>query len=173
MWFLSVGTCRGRQGFNMPSTRDEDTMRNAALRHALANLDPVSGRALMHLAKEARRGMQAAGTYDGPVSRLVDGLVDMGRYTSAHAAADEMGGEDAVALEAFRYSIGRMTSVVRTCSEWLPEVWEKLAPDTRDTIVAETREALATGRAGHDCDRHAWSIMLEQVGHAPAMEAAR
>ena len=66
-----------------------------------------------------------------------------------------------------------MTSVVRTCSEWLAEVWDKLAPETRDTIVAETREALAMGRAGHDCDRHAWSIMLEQVEPAPAMSGPR
>ena len=157
----------------MPSSRDEQIMRNAALRHALAHLDPVSGRALMQLAKEARKGMQAAGTYDGPVSQLVDGLVDLGRYASANIPAGEIGGEDAVALAAFRYSLGRMTSVVRTCSEWLAEVWENLAPETRDTIASETRVALATGQAGQDCDRHAWSILLDQVEQAPAMAGPR
>ena len=151
----------------MPDNRDETIMRNAALRHVLTGLDPDSGRALMQLAKEARRQMQAAGTYGGAVSVLVDGLVDMGRHTSAHAPAGSMDGDDAVALAAFRYSLGRATTVVRTCSEWLGDVWERLGQDTRDTIVAETREALDTGCAGHDCDRHAWSLLLDRVAAGP------
>lgn len=81
-----------------------------------------------------------------------------------------------MAVYAFRYALGRMTSAPATVADWLFRHWDDLSVQTRRQIESELDKAfkeddaqramlppkdadipLATyQRLGHDCDRATW-----------------
>ena len=139
----------------------ERLMLGGALRHVVACLPPEAARALTALAKAARHGTEE--------DRL-EFLADLRREGLFNAgAAEGLDDGDAVALATFRYHLGRMTSAAHSCAEWLEGRWPELRASTRAAIAAETRQAVAEGRAGMPDDARAWTRLLEKVAPVPSL----
>ncbi len=149
----------------------DSLMRCAAVRHALAGLDPLQGRALAVLAEDAQRDPDLA-------AELLAGIRDAGRSAARDMAS--LDPRSAAALAAFRYCLGRMTHATAVCADVLWRSWGSLVPQVRAAIVAEAAGALAEGRAGMPCDEQAWRGVLDHAGAAspprpcpPGVAAAR
>lgn len=77
------------------------------------------------------------------------------------------GRDDAMALAAVRYCLGRMTYIVNDCCEWLPRVWPHLSEGCRAIIARDVDAEIARDDAarergdthkplGMDMDRAEW-----------------
>ena len=72
-----------------------------------------------------------------------------------------------MAIAAHRYCLGRMTSIVGRCADWLCTEWANLPANVRTIIRRDTEEEFARDDEarergdtykplGHDCDRREW-----------------
>jgi hypothetical protein len=142
----------------MADSFNDPVIRMAALRHSLSDLGPLQARALLVAVNEASSDPNLLGD-------LLRGLADMGSFQQGRMAA--LDDESARTLAAFRYSLGRMTSVTIACAERIVDTWDVLHPNAQETIVAEIEAAVASGRAGMSCDLAAWQMVLDRAQRAP------
>lgn len=79
----------------------------------------------------------------------------------------DLSDNDAVAIWAFRYCLGRRTYVVSDCVKWLMRNWDKFDPHVRDIVKNDLDDAFQHDDAarargsncptlGDDCDRAEW-----------------
>jgi hypothetical protein len=61
----------------------------------------------------------------------------------------------------FRYCLGRMSTIVSTCVDFLKANWKDIDKVHRDRIIEEIKEAIERGRAGMDCDVDLWKSLIE------------
>ena len=66
-----------------------------------------------------------------------------------------------MAMAAHRYCLGRTSYIVGSCNEWLMATWDDFEPNTRNTMVRDTVEAIARGCAGHEYDSAGWERFVE------------
>jgi hypothetical protein len=142
----------------MPDSFNDPIMRMAALRHALSGLCPLQAKALLVAVREASR--DPALQHD-----LMRGLADMGQFMQGQM--EGLDDESARILAAFRYCLGRMTSVTIACAERIVDTWDDIHPTARDAIVSEIEAAIGSGRAGMSCDVAGWQMVLNRAGKAP------
>jgi hypothetical protein len=116
------------------------------------------------------------------ISKMLDYPNDYGIYptTRAYDKLEEYiegirktvwGDQEVMVIAAFRYSLGRMTYIVKDCCDWLIEQWPNFREGTRALIQKELeaaferdddrRRRLYIGNSdckplGHDCDREQW-----------------
>lgn len=74
-----------------------------------------------------------------------------------------------MALAAFRYCLGRQTYIVRSCIDWLRDVWPQLTANSRSVIERDLAEAIQQNRAGTAAiDLPAWAELLRWIRGATA-----
>lgn len=87
------------------------------------------------------------------------------------------GRDDLMALAAVRYCLGRMSYIVGDCTDWLPQAWPNLKPNTKTVIARDIDEAIrrdteARARGdehlplGMDYDRAAW-VRMQHLWQSP------
>ena len=62
---------------------------------------------------------------------------------------------------AFRYSLGRKSSVVGQMIKHLEEIWHTLKAETKELIKEETEEAIKEKACGMEMDYEAWKKFLK------------
>jgi hypothetical protein len=134
---------------------NDRTMRTAAIRGALRDIDPISGRALMALAEAARRDPHMA-------AEMIENISDIGEFTAARFR--DLPCEGPLALSAMRYSLGRSSYIASACASWLETNWAVIDRDAQAAIITDVTIALQNDRAGMSPDRKAWQELLIAVG---------
>ena len=66
-------------------------------------------------------------------------------------------------IGAFRYALGRSTYVTLETAQWLIKHWEQIDENTQVLIRKEIDWALEEDRAGMDCDKRAWEMLLSHI----------
>ena len=69
-------------------------------------------------------------------------------------------------IGAFRYALGRSTYVTLETAQWLIKHWGEIDKNTQELVIRETMQALEEDRAGMDCDKTAWKMLLDYVWEA-------
>ena len=67
-------------------------------------------------------------------------------------------------IGAFRYALGRSTYVTLETAQWLIKHWSKIDKNTQELIRKETADAIKNDRAGMECDKDAWKLLLYAIG---------
>jgi len=70
---------------------------------------------------------------------------------------------DGILFYAFRYALGRKSISVSFVSGVLRKYWKELKLTTRATIKEEIQQAIKENRAGDECDRTEWELLLGDV----------
>ena len=70
---------------------------------------------------------------------------------------------DCIAFYAFRYALGRKSMAVSAVADILIRHWKELKLTTRATIKEEIQLAIKENRAGDECDRTKWELLLGDV----------
>lgn len=159
-WFLTRSVLDAAR-FNAEFADDDESF-GTSLERCLLPPDREASAVLSAIAGKASEELRSAGFGENSGAAVLARAVSL-------AAADgdpSVDADDALALSAFRYCIGRMTYVVGCCVRVLAMNWETLSPPTRETIAATVRDRVAQGMAGHDMDARLWSG-LPGVGEAP------
>lgn len=68
---------------------------------------------------------------------------------------------DVICFCAFRYALGRSTYIVKDVCDIFIDNISVLHNNTKEKMKEEIREALASDRAGMECDRREWEYLLE------------
>jgi len=88
----------------------------------------------------------------------------------AKVPVNPWGADETMVIAAFRYSLGRMTYIVKDCCDWLIEQWPHFGERTKELIQRELKAAFKEDDAirtihstdyayrplGHGCDREQW-----------------
>jgi len=77
---------------------------------------------------------------------------------------------DGILFYAFRYALGRKSISVSFVSGVLRKYWKELKLTTRATIKEEIQQAIKENRAGDECDRTEWELLLGDVRPKPQLE---
>jgi hypothetical protein len=137
------------------SVKANDILRHSALEQALGSMPPAAARVIYDMAAAAAG--ELAEKEHGPSTKiLVAALLDIAGSNAALRISED----DAFALYAFRYSIGRMTYITGFCVEMLLSRWTLLTASMQQQIQDEIRKAIADGRAGMECDISEWGRLL-------------
>lgn len=69
--------------------------------------------------------------------------------------------EDEIILFAFRYSIGKRSSLSSICVEYLLETQSVIRSETKKQIVDEIYTAISKNKAGNNDDVEGWKRVIE------------
>lgn len=77
-----------------------------------------------------------------------------------------------LAIQSFRYCLGRMTYVVNDCDEFIRKYWQDFSPATRFNIQSGLQIALkdhesGLQKIGMQCDYETWKGLYDWINEQP------